>query len=119
MKRGPESKPTQELAVFLEKASKKNGAPIWMAVAEKISGPRRRRVTVNIGKIGKIVNGGETILVPGKLLSGGVISKPVTIASFSASKAAVDKLAKAGGKYLTLRKLVEANPKGSKVVIIQ
>ncbi|MDD5317501.1 MAG: 50S ribosomal protein L18e [Candidatus ainarchaeum sp.] len=119
MKRGPESKPTRELVIFLEKAAKKSGAPIWMSVAEKISGPRRNRAAVNVGKIGKIVNGGETVVVPGKLLSGGAIAKPVTVAAFSASKAAADKLAQAGGKYVTLRQLVESNPKGSRVVIIQ
>jgi large subunit ribosomal protein L18e len=119
MKRGPESKPVQELALFLEKASKKNKAPIWASVAEKISGPRRRRAEVNVGKISRITNGGETILIPGKLLSAGDMTKGVTIAALSASKAAAEKVSKAGGKVVTIRALAESNPKGSRVVILQ
>ena len=118
MKKGPETKSIRELVVFLEKASKKNKAPIWLAVAEKISSPRRRRPEVNVGKLSKVVKQGSAALVPGKLLSTGKLERKMDVASVFASKAARDKVAKAGGRLMSIRQLVEANPKGSGVVIV-
>jgi len=119
MKKGTERKSLKALFVFLEKASKKNKAPIWMAVAEKICSPRRRRVEVNVGKLSKIVKQGSAAVVPGKLLSTGKLERKLDVASVSASKSARDKVAKAGGRLMSIRELVEANPKGAGVVIVQ
>jgi large subunit ribosomal protein L18e len=119
MKRGPENKSLRELIVFLEKASKKNKAPIWLAVARKLSAPRRRRIIVNIGKISKITKDGATVIVPGKLLCSGDLDHKVDIASFSAARGAKEKVSKAGGRLMDIRELVQSNPKGSGIIIVQ
>ena len=119
MKRGHESNSTNELIIFLEKASKKNKAPIWVALAEKLSSPRRRRIAVNLGKISRVTSPDSTIVVPGKILCSGALNHKVSIASFSAAKGAREKVSKAGGKLIGIRELVESNPKGSGVSIIQ
>jgi len=118
MNRGTEVESTRELLVFLEKSAKKNDAPIWIAVAGKLSMSKRRKVEVNLGKIGKVVKSG-TVIIPGKLLSNGKLEAKVTIAAFSASAAAKEKVAKAGGKLISIKELVAQNPKGSGVVILQ
>ena len=119
MKRGPENESVRELVVFLEKSARKNDAPIWKAVARRISSPRRRRAEVNVGKIARIAKKGSTILVAGKVLGAGEIGIKVDVASLSAARGAREKLAKAGGRLMSLEELVAANPKGSGVVIVE
>ena len=53
--------------------SKKN--PSWLNVANILSYPRRKRMEINLDKINDASKEGETILVPGKVLSQGNIEK--------------------------------------------
>jgi large subunit ribosomal protein L18e len=119
MKRTIENDANRELVVFLEKASKKNKAPVWGAVARAISCPRRERVCVNLGKIAKLAPSGATVIVPGKILSGGELSGKLDIAALSFSASAKEKVAKAGGKLVSIRELAETKPKGSGVMIVK
>jgi len=115
---GPTNPYTRKLIVYLEKASKKNKAKIWEYVAELISKPRRKKVEVNLYKIDKYSKDGDTILVPGKVLSVGNVNKKIKIAALKFSKAAELKLKKAGIETMSIKELVEKNPKGSNVKII-
>jgi len=119
MERGPENKLLKDLVIFLEKASKKNKAPIWLAVAKMLSAPRRQRIAVNIGMVSRFAKPGSTVVIPGKLLCSGELEHKVNVASFSAARGAEEKISKAGGKFMGIRELVESNPKGSGVVILR
>jgi len=118
MKKGPESASVIALCRALVKASKKNKAPIWARVAELIEKPARRKFAVNLYGLQKNAAEGETIVVPTKILSLGKISKKLTVAALSVSKPAAARLAKAGCTVISIAKLLEQNPKGSKVRII-
>ena len=87
-------------------------------LAKRLKRPERLRPVVNVAKLERLCNDGETILVPGKVLSYGNIAKKLKVSALAFSKAAKEKIEKAGGKTLTLRELVKENPKGSKVRII-
>lgn len=115
---GPTNPYTRKLIIYLEKASKKNKAKIWEYVAELISKPRRKKVEVNLYKIDKYSKDGDTILVPGKVLSIGNVNKKIKIAALKFSKSAELKLKKAGIEIMSIKELVEKNPKGSNVKII-
>ena len=118
VKRGPEIDSVKELVVFLEKAGRKNGAPIWKAVAEKICAPRRSRVEVNLGRLARVAPKGATVVVPGKVLGAGELPHKLDVACLSSAKGVKEKVAKAGGRLTGIRELAEANPKGSGVLII-
>ena len=75
-------------------------------------------MSVNLDRINRIVNDGDTIVVPGKLLGGGNLSKRVTIAAWRASKTAIEKVLKSGGEVITIPELVRRNPRGSNVKIV-
>jgi len=102
----------------LKRAYKENRAPIWYDLAERLSKPRRRRCEVNISRINRWTRPGDTVVVPGKVLGSGRLDHEVNVAAFSFSKGAIEKITKAGGKALTIKDLIEVNPKGSQVKII-
>lgn len=96
----------------LKKLSNKTGEGLWKAVAEKLSASASQRPQVNLTKIEKFVKEAETVIVPGKLLGDGQISKKVTIISFSASDSAKEKVTKAGGSVVSIREYISKKPDG-------
>lgn len=118
MRTGPTNTTTQRLIVELEKLSKKEKAPIWNRIAEELSKSTRSRREVALYTLDSNLENGEIGIVPGKVLSNGEFSKKNTIAAFKFSEQAKEKIAKSGGKTLTIQQLIKENPKGKKVRII-
>jgi large subunit ribosomal protein L18e len=102
----------------LKRISREKDAPIWRDIAKRLERPSRIWPEVNISRISLYVKKNETIIVPGKILGSGDIDFPVTVATYKASKQAVDKITGAGGTVLTIPDLAEKNPKGSGVRIM-
>ena len=107
-----------KLIELLFKASAENKAKIWKDIAERLARPKRLYAEVNVSKIERYAKEGETILVPGKVLGGGRITKAVTVAALSFSDSARRKIESVGGKCLTISQLIEMNPRGSGVRIM-
>ncbi|MEM3874394.1 MAG: 50S ribosomal protein L18e [Candidatus Bathyarchaeia archaeon] len=103
---------------FLKKQSRENKAKIWKSIAELLAKSRRKRIAVNISRLNRYTNKNETVVVPGKVLGAGEIDHPITVAAFSFSQKAKEKISKARGKCLSIIELVKKNPKGSNVKII-
>ena len=106
----------------LEKLSDKTDKAIWEKVSEILSRPRRKRVAVNIGKINRLANDGEIIIVPGRVLGGGLLEKKLVVIAESFSKTAWQKILDNGGKPYTLYDVVSKpslveGKKGLKLVI--
>jgi large subunit ribosomal protein L18e len=114
MKIGIENKKLLALITELMKAER----DIWRKVAKELSKPTRRRPQVNVSKIEEHVNEGETVLVPGKLLGAGHISKKVDVAAFAYSTAAKALVEGSGGKIMSIEELMKANPEGKNVRIL-
>jgi large subunit ribosomal protein L18e len=110
---GPTNFFLRKLINELKKVSNKENVKIWKEVAYYLERPRRERVEVNIGKIQKLAKEGETIIIPGKLLGGGLLNKKVTVVFYQASKEALRKLEKAGARGVTIEEYIKENPKGS------
>lgn len=107
-----------QLIKYLKKQSKEKEAGIWLDVAEYLSKPSRQRLAVNLSRINRYTEKDSTVVVPGKVLATGTLDHAVTVAAFSISEKAKEKLAAAKAKYLSISELVEQNPKGSNVKII-
>jgi len=106
----------------LEKLSDKTDKAIWEKVSEILSRPRRKRVAVNIGKINRLANDGEIIIVPGKVLGGGLLEKKLAVIAESFSKTAWQKILDNGGKPYTLYDVVSKpslveGKKGLKLIV--
>ena len=119
MKRtGPTNPVLRDAILRLEIISRKENAPIWRRVAEELARPTRKRREVNVGEIEKHARDGDVVVVPGKVLGRGRITKKVTVVAWSFSASAARKIEEAGGKALWILDYVEKNPKGSGVRII-
>mgnify|MGYP001772909807 CR=1 FL=1 len=119
MKRtGPTNVHARRLIHFLRKKARENKARVWSRIAELLEKPTRVRPEVNLSKINRYTQDGDVVVVPGKVLGAGRIDHRVTVAAFSFTKRAREKIEAAGGEVLTLPQLVERNPKGSGVRIM-
>jgi large subunit ribosomal protein L18e len=103
----------------LKKRSKENEAGIWRDIADRLARAKQRRVAVNLSRLNRHTKEGETVAVPGKVLGSGKIDHPIKVAAFAFSKQAESKILGAKGKCLLLQELVEENPKGTDVRIIE
>jgi large subunit ribosomal protein L18e len=102
----------------LKKVSNEQQAPIWKDVAERLEKPLRNWPVVNLSRIEKHLGADETALIPGKVLSPGILTKKAHIAAWSFTENAREKIKKAGGKTLTIDELVKHNPKGKNIRIL-
>jgi len=90
----------------------------WKDIAGILSGPRRNRICINLEKISKESKTGETIVIPGKVLSQGDIDKKIKIVAFSFSEKAKEKLLSAKCEISSILEEIKSNPsaKGIKVI---
>ncbi|MEM3403895.1 MAG: 50S ribosomal protein L18e [Nitrososphaeria archaeon] len=118
MRKKSEKPILKETIDVLKKVGKEGDNPIWSAVLKKISSSRSRVPVVNVGKVSKLTKKNDVVLVPGKLLGGGLIDHSVKVGALSASRSAVEKITAAGGSVTSLIDLVEQNPEGSGIIVI-
>ena len=102
----------------LKEASRKNDAPVWRRIAMRLEGPSQNWPSVNISKLEYNINKNSKVVVPGKLLGAGTITKKMTVSAYSFTQSAIDKVEAAGGKCLSYNDFIKSNPKGTDVVVI-
>jgi large subunit ribosomal protein L18e len=102
----------------LKKKSWENEAPIWRDIAKRLEKPTKQRIVVNLSRIDRYANEGDTVLVPGKLLAAGALTKRVKVAAYGFSQGAIEKVTAAGGECMTIETLAAANPTGKNVKIL-
>ncbi len=90
----------------------------WHALAHSISGPSRKHAAVNLDTIEKQTKAGDTVIIPGKVLASGDITKKVRISSLSISKAALEKIKKVKGEYVSLAEEIKKNPKAEGIKVL-
>lgn len=102
----------------LKKKAGKEKAPLWAAVAERLSSSRKNRPQVNLRKIDSHTQDGDVVVVPGKVLGAGKLTKKVDVAAYLFTESAREGIESAGGRVLSLMELAEKNTRGSGVKII-
>ncbi|MDO8624538.1 MAG: 50S ribosomal protein L18e [Candidatus Diapherotrites archaeon] len=117
--------PTKSAKVALVRVLRKQGTQsqqaIWKKIADTLESPRRNAHSVNVGKLTLLSKrlGKKTLLVAGKVLSGGMMEEPVEVVAFEYSQAAAEKIAKAKGKALLISEWVHSKPKLENVVLVK
>jgi ribosomal protein L18E len=86
-------------------------AKIWKRVATDLEGPRKNLRVVNIEKIDKVVREGEIAVVAGKVIGDGKSQREIAAYQFSQK-------VKDNNKVISLKELLNKNPKGSKCRIV-
>lgn len=116
IKKQTERKQNRELVetIILAKKNKE-----WLKVAGILSYPRSKKININLDRINKESEQGDSIVVPGKVLSQGEIDKKIKIAAFNFSEKAKEKLKKANCEVFSIAEEIKKNPdaKGIKILI--
>jgi large subunit ribosomal protein L18e len=98
-------------------AAKKNEK--WNEVASALSCPRRKRTQLNLKEISKESKTGETIVIPGKVLSEGEIDKKIKVVAFNFSEKAKEKLLKSKCEVLSILDEIKKNPEAKGLRILK
>ncbi len=107
-----EKKTNPELVKTIIEAKKKKN---WLGIASILSSPRIKMINVNLNKINEETKDGETIIVAGKVLSQGEITKKIKVVAMSFSEKAREKILKAKGETLTILEEIKKNPEAKNV----
>ena len=102
---GPTDPNLTKLVYDLRKTKKKS----YVLLARHLEKSRRVKSGVNVSKLSSMAMPKHRYAVPGKVLSAGEISKAVTVYAWSYSKAAKDKIERAGGECFSLQQMVKDN----------
>ncbi|MDR3062953.1 MAG: 50S ribosomal protein L18e [Methanobrevibacter sp.] len=103
----------------LKDKSHSEDVAIWINVAKKLERSTRSYPDVNLSKINRYSAEGETVLIPGKVLSDGVLDHKVNVVALKFSESASTKIESAGGKTISLTEILEENPKGNNIKILE
>jgi len=95
--------------------AKKN--PMWIRVAEVLTGPNRNRKSFNLENLEK--SEGKILAVCGKVLSQGEISRKRKVVALGFSKKAKKKLEEAGCEVLLLMEEIQKNKDAKGVKILK
>ena len=103
----------------LRAASRGDGPALWRALADELDRAKRSRAAVNLSRISRHTEAGDVVAVPGKVLAAGALAHPVTVAAFSFSEMAREKIALAEGRALSLVELLEEGAEPSRIRILK
>ncbi|MCX6741897.1 MAG: 50S ribosomal protein L18e [Candidatus Pacearchaeota archaeon] len=112
------SKKTNKDRIGLILLLKKQKNAFWVKIAKYISRPKRKTICVNLDKINKYGEPKMTILVPGKILSRGDLTKKLILSSLNVSEQAKIKIKESGSIYMDLKELLQKNPEAKDIKII-
>jgi large subunit ribosomal protein L18e len=102
----------------LKAAGRERREDIWRDVAERLERSRAQMAQVNVGKLNKVVRGGEIALVPGKVLGAGTMDRSISVAALSFSNSAYQKLLASGSEAMYIGELLKNNPDVRKIRIV-
>ena len=92
--------------------------PKWRKVAQRISGSRRKYSEINLHEINSKSSEGDTIVVTGKVLSGGELTKKIRLCAMSFSESALAKMKTSKSEAVKIIDEIKRNPKAEGVKIL-
>ena len=93
--------------------------PKWLKLAKLLSQSTRKHSSINLEQIDKQTSLGDTVLVPGKVLAVGEITKKVKSCSFGISKEALERLTKTRSEWINILDEIKKNPNAEGLKIIK
>jgi large subunit ribosomal protein L18e len=91
----------------------------WYKVAEILSRPRRDSLEINLNDLDRLTTDGETIVISGKVLSAGEITKKIKIVALKFSEKAKEKILKAKCEMSSINDEIKKNPEAKGVRILE
>lgn len=110
--------PTNPILIETINLLEEQDASLWNNVAENLGKVNRKRPEVNLSDIERNTEEGDTVVVPGKVLGSGRLSKEVNVAAFKASSSAKNQINQKGD-FMFIQDLVEDNPEAEGLKVIK
>jgi large subunit ribosomal protein L18e len=98
-------------------AAKKNKS--WLGIASILVGPRRNRTSINLEEIDKEIKDGETVVIPGKVLSQGYVNKKLKVVALNFSEKAKEKLLNTKCEVSNILDEIKKNPQAKNIKILK
>jgi len=92
---------------------------LWVDISKRLCRPTRKMPEVNLWKLDMHTKDGDVVVVPGKVLGDGNLGHKITVSALKFSKKAYNEIIKSGGDAITIEELVERNPQGKNVIIME
>jgi len=90
----------------------------WNQIANLISRPRRKNISMNIDQIDKVTKEGDTVVVPGKVLSNGNVTKKIRVCALNFSEGARKKLKEKKCEVVTIKEEMKINSKAQGIKVL-
>ena len=91
----------------------------WLKIAAILSGSTIRLPAKNLYEINTVAETGDVIVIPGKVLSTGELTKKIKIVALSISQIAKESLKESKSEFIPLIEEIRKNPKAEGVKILQ
>ena len=85
--------------------------PNWKKFAQILASSTRKQSALNLFQIDKQTTPGDTVIIVGKVLSKGELTKQVSIVALSISQPALKKLPHSKSKFKTILEEIKSNKK--------
>ncbi len=105
--------------VLVETLQEATKNPAWKNVAKILSGSTRNYVSINLFEIDAQTKAGDTVIVPGKVLSKGELTKKVRICALSVSEKVTEKAKKTTSEIVSILEEIKKNPKGEGIKVLK
>ena len=91
----------------------------WKNVVDILTGSTRNYSMLNLSEIDKRTKEGDTVIVLGKVLSKGELTKKVRICALSFSEKTLEKLKKTKSEHVSVLQEIKINPKAEGIKILK
>ncbi|MEK6856046.1 MAG: 50S ribosomal protein L18e [Nanoarchaeota archaeon] len=91
----------------------------WVKIAHKLSGSSRAFSSINLTKIDSETKAGDTVIILGKVLSSGSLSKKIRIVALNISVSAKEKIKSSKSEFVTILEEINKNPKAEGIRVIE
>lgn len=85
----------------------------WLNVASELAKPRRLMSNLNLNEINNLSKEGESVIIPGKVLSKGELTKKIKIIAFGFSENAKQKILNNKCEIEYIKNEIKKNPKAT------
>ncbi len=91
----------------------------WFHLAHILSGSTSKFATINLSELDAKTTPGDTVVIPGKVLGSGNLTKKIRICALSASADTMEKLKKTKSEFVSILDEIKKNPKAEGIKIIK
>lgn len=91
----------------------------WSAVTRWISVPTRNLVSKNLSEIDRDTKVGDTVIIPGKVLSKGNLTKKIRVCALAYSEKAKEKMKESKSEIVFVIDEIKKNPKAEGIRLLR